>query len=78
MVVEAQVYYWVQLNFFSSIVLSDISIGFEETEMEVYENAGNISLCAGILRPTSRNIIDNVTFYLYLSTKSSKLFEQFL
>ncbi len=38
--------------------------------MEVYENAGTISLCVAILRPTDLSRIESETFTMKLYTRN--------
>lgn len=52
------------------LLVSDVSIGFEETEMEVYEYAGSVSPCVAILRPLNLNRIEYANFSMRVSTRN--------
>ena len=38
--------------------------------MSVYEDAGNISICFGIMRPANLDLIEDVEFNVSISTRS--------
>lgn len=49
----------------------DVIIGFEETEVDVYESSRSVRICARILHPTSTSGMEDVNFDMQFSTESN-------
>jgi len=48
-----------------------VQVGFEESEVEVYENAGRVQVCTRVLKPTSTSYLEYASYGVQLSTRSN-------